>query len=130
MKNAVQKTVGKKRKGFMLIELLMVVAIIGVLAAVAVPNFIGLTDEAKIARIQADLSTLGSAVEVHYAKHGSYPAAIGDLVNATGKDGFLKSEPKPPIDGEAYSLNAATGEVTYVFKGTTYSSFGKDTKKG
>ena len=103
MKNAVQKTVGKKRKGFMLIELLMVVAIIGVLAAVAVPNFIGLTDEAKIARIQADLSTLGSAVEVHYAKHGSYPAAIGDLVNATGKDGFLKSEPKPPIDGEAYS---------------------------
>ena len=63
-------------------------------------------------------------------RHGSYPAAIGDLVNATGKDGFLKSEPKPPIDGEAYSLNAATGEVTYVFKGTTYSSFGKNTKKG
>ena len=62
---------------------------------------------------------------MHYAKHGNYPAAISDLVDATGKDGFLKSEPKPPIDGEAYSLNASTGEVTYVFKGTTYSSLEK-----
>lgn len=91
MKDAVRKTVGKKRKGFMLIELLMVVAIIGVLAAVAVPNFIGLTDEAKVARIQADLSTLGSAVEVHYAKHGNYPAAISDLVDATARTVFLRA---------------------------------------
>ena len=84
----------------------------------------------NVRKVKRYLIGIGSAVEVHYAKHGSYPAAIGDLVNATGKDGFLKSEPKPPIDGEAYSLNAATGEVTYVFKGTTYSSFGKNTKKG
>ena len=113
----------------MLIELLMVIAII-CLAEKTKTKKNKKTKKKKKTCIQADLSTLGSAVEVHYAKHGSYPAAIGDLVNATGKDGFLKSEPKPPIDGEAYSLNAATAEVTYVFKGTTYSSFGKNTKKG
>lgn len=128
MKEEVQERKSVKRKGFMLIELLMVVAIVGILAAVAVPNFIGLTDEAKTARIQADLSTIGSAVEVYYAKHGNYPSKIEDMVDSTGKNGFLKSEPKPPVDGGVYALNQTTGEVTYVFNGTTYSSFGK-TKK-
>ena len=66
-----QKRIGKKRKGFMLLELIIVVAIIGILAAVAVPNLIGMTDEAKVARIQSDLSTIGTASELYYVKNGS-----------------------------------------------------------
>ena len=126
----VREKIGRKRKGFMLIEMLLVVAVLGILAAVAVPNFIGMTDEAKAARIQADLSTIGSAVEIYYVKHGNYPAAIADMVDAEGKEGFLRNEPKPPVDGGVYSLNATTGEATYSFKGTTYSSFGKTEKNG
>lgn len=115
-------------RGFTLIELMIVVAIIGILAAVAVPNFIDATDEAKAARIQADLSTIGSAVELYYVKHGSYPTALSELVTASdGSSGYLRSEPKPPADDLSYVVGN-NGEVTCTFKGVTYSSFGTNTK--
>ena len=96
----------------------------------AIPNFIGMTDEAKVARIQTDLSAIGSAAEVYYVKNGRYPSSVKDMVDETGKDGFLRSEPKPPVKDTSYTLNAATGEATYSFKGNTYSSFGVEKKQG
>lgn len=126
-----RKSLRRVRRGFTLLELMIVVVIIGILAAVAVPNFISATDEAKAARIQADLSVIGSAVEIYHAKKGSYPTALSDLVStsADGKDGYLRAEPKPPEDTLTYDLNSSTGEVTCTFNSVTYSSFGKTSTK-
>lgn len=120
----------RKRKGFTLIELMIVIAIIGILAAVAIPNFVGMTDEARVARIQSDLSTVGSAMEMYYAKNGSYPSAVADLVGTDGKEGFLRKEPEPPVKDVVYTVNSSTGEVTCTFKGVTYSSFGTQQAQG
>ena len=80
-----EKRTIKKRKGFMLLELIIVVAIIGILAAVAIPNFVGMTDEAKVAKIQSDLSTIGTAMEFyHVKKGGTYPDKLSTLAGDNG----------------------------------------------
>ena len=117
-----RKWLGKKRRGFMLLELIIVIAIVGILAAVAIPNLVGMTDEAKVAKIQADLSTIGTAVEIYYVKEGTYPVN-GELSTLANDGAYLKKLPDPPSGAGAYTLGNK-GEVTCTFKGVTYSSFG------
>ena len=120
-----EKRTLKKRKGFMLLELIIVVAIIGILAAVAIPNFVGMTDEAKVAKIQSDLSTIGTAMEVyHVKKGGTYPDNLSVL---EGDNGYLKEVPKPPTGAGDYKVVGNKGKVTCTFNGVTYSSFGTST---
>ena len=60
-------------KGFTLIELLIVVAIIGILAAIAVPNFLNAQVRAKVARVQADFQAFSVALESYSIDNGRYP---------------------------------------------------------
>jgi prepilin-type N-terminal cleavage/methylation domain-containing protein len=67
-----------RKTGFTLIELVMVIVIIGILAAVAIPRFMDLRDEAKIARCQADVGAIRTGISGWYAK---FNVAGGNVTN-------------------------------------------------
>lgn len=66
----------KWQRAFTLIELLIVVAIIAILAAIAVPNFLEAQVRSKISRLRADMRTIATAMEAYFTDHNGYPLHI------------------------------------------------------
>jgi prepilin-type N-terminal cleavage/methylation domain-containing protein len=74
------------KKAFTLIELLIVVAIIAILAAIAVPNFLEAQVRSKVSRVKTDQRSLATALESYYIDNNSYPAV--DSSKWSGTNGF------------------------------------------
>jgi prepilin-type N-terminal cleavage/methylation domain-containing protein len=77
----------RNQRGFTLVELMIVVIIVGILAAVAIPMYQGATERAKASEAVAALGTIRGAMRVYYAEHGTYVisgVADGDQVTASG----------------------------------------------
>ncbi len=115
------------QKGFTLIELMIVVAIIGILTAIAFPLYANIQARARLAKAQADARTLASAVVVYSAHTGALPAALTDLTVAVIVGGitagpFISPIPTPPAGWTAYtyaSAAAGTFSITTAGDGAT-----------
>ena len=79
----------KQRKGFTLIELMIVIAIIIILAAIAIPNYLRMTDRARRARIAGDFASIATSLEAYSVDWGSYPIISTDDAFGKGVDGTV-----------------------------------------
>jgi prepilin-type N-terminal cleavage/methylation domain-containing protein len=95
----------RSQKGFTLIELMIVVVIIGILAAIAIPNFIAMQNRAKEGSTKANMHTLQLAAEDYGVRNdGVYSGTM--TVGTTAADFSLPSSFKNPFNGLTTSGNA------------------------
>ncbi|MBI4372476.1 MAG: prepilin-type N-terminal cleavage/methylation domain-containing protein [Candidatus Omnitrophica bacterium] len=79
-----------KSKGFTLIEILIVVAIIAILALAILPSYVGFDVDARVVTTKSNLSMIRNRISLYRAKEGSYPESIKHLLEKTYSDAGIE----------------------------------------
>jgi general secretion pathway protein G len=126
------RTANAKDAGFTLVELLVVLAIIGLIAALAAPQVLRYLGKARVDTTQAQMKNIAGALELYYLDSGQYPTSEAglNLLTAAPSDGtiwngpYLKSEAAlKDAWGRAFVYEAGTEPVSIMVK-----SLGRDGK--
>ena len=101
-------------KGFTLIELLIVVAIIGIIAAIAIPNLLNAIDRGKQKRTMADMRSLGTAIESYAVDNNVYPAvsSAANLKTVVEAGAYIKNMPTTDGWSNTFQVDSITTQYT------------------
>jgi len=133
-----QKTVPDTVFGFTLIEVLVVVAILGILAAIVVPRIMDRPDEAKRVAAKAEIGTIVQALKLYRLDNGGYPSTEQGLLALVQKPttnpvptnwkqgGYLERVPKDPWGSDYQYLNPGVkGEIDVFSLGSDHARGGE-----
>ena len=108
----------RNSKGFTLIELLIVVAIIGIIAAIAIPNLLNAIDRGKQKRTMADMRSIGTAVESYAVDSNVYPVATtAALLQGAVQPFYIKTMPLNDGWNNVFQVTSATTDYTIYSRG-------------
>ena len=116
----------RTQSGFTLIELMIVMAIIGILITMAIPSFVGAIKHAREAALKEDLQTLRTAIDTYTMDKQKGPQSLDDLV----QDGYIRAIPEDPMTRQKdtwvtdstesmYSLDETEPGITDIHSGST-----------
>lgn len=111
---------GGRARGFTLIEMMVVVAILGILVSMAVPAYKNMVLRAKETVLKQNLFIMRDCIDQYYADRGKYPDSLDTLVSA----GYLRTMPVDPIIGRA---NWTTEDYTGTEEGQLEPTENQDT---
>ena len=99
----------RTQSGFTLIELMIVMAIIGILATLAIPSFVVAVKHAREAVLKEDLQTMRSAIDSYTMDKQKAPQSLDDLI----QDGYLKKIPEDPMTHSKDTWVTDTSDAMY-----------------
>ena len=116
----------RTQSGFTLIELMIVMAIIGILITMAIPSFVGAIKHSREAALKEDLQTLRTAIDTYTMDKQKGPQSLDDLV----QDGYIRAIPEDPMTRQKdtwvtdstesmYSLDETEPGITDIHSGST-----------
>lgn len=111
--------------GFTLVEILIVIVIIGLLAAIAIPQFITYRNQAVDAQLKSDLRNAAVAVESYFTKKSVYPASLAEIegygfhpsdgvtltITVVTPDSYSITAAKPGGTQPSFTFSSSTGSI-------------------
>ena len=123
-------------KGFSLIELLLVMAMMAILSTLMLPNLLGAQDKARESGVRAVAHAIQLALESYYVDHGAYPTGnnlgVVETYGILVTEGQMTKKPKNPYTGKDYVADDAQGQIVYsqgATGGYSLKAYGRTTDK-